>query len=185
MSGRARRLLSTSLLAALCGGCGDAAATANQTSEPARAPAVIEARDAHGVAAYLAEQRGKPLLVNFWATWCGPCVAELPDLLAATRAFRADGGVVVGVAMEQMGIDSSVDEAVARAGAKAEQLGLDFVNLVCTTDEMIVVRDELGVSLGALPQTLAYDRQGQIVEQHEGKASAAQFAALAAAAAKR
>ena len=127
----------------------------------------------------LSDLNGKVRLINLWATWCAPCVAELPDLLAGTRTFRDNGGVVVTVAMEQLGLDLTVEQAVAKATTKAKELGFDVPVLVCTDDEMTKIRQVLGVEIGGLPQTLTYDRAGKLVHQHEGPADAEEFAALA------
>ena len=49
----------------------------------------------------LSDLHGKKVLVNFWATWCGPCQGEMPELQSASKAFAADGLVIVAVNREQ------------------------------------------------------------------------------------
>lgn len=139
----------------------------------------IETHDMPGVMQWLRAAQGKPLLVNCWATWCAPCVAELPDLVRGTRAFRERGGVVVGVAMEQLGSDVTTEQAVAKVTAKAKELGVDFTVLVCTEDDMAKIRKAFALEIGGFPQTLTYDRKGVLVQQHEGPADADEFTELA------
>lgn len=174
MTDRARPLAAALVLALGAVGCDGAPAAAPQAVAPS--PAIV---DPPGLRAWLQAQRGKPLLVNYWATWCGPCLAEMPALLAGTREFRTAGGVVCGVAMELVVDGVTVDQACAKVAAKARDLGLDFPLLVCTADDLIAARNALGVDLGALPQTFTYDRRGALVDQHEGMATREEFAALA------
>ncbi len=170
----------------LCAACsGSAAPTASTTAPPATAvtPTArafsIEARDTAGVMQWLAAHKGKPVLVNCWATWCAPCVGEMPDLIAATQAFRDRGGIVVGVAMEQLGSELTTEQALAKVTAKSKALGIDFPVLLCTDDEMPKIRKAFGVEIGGLPQTLTYDRAGVLVKQHEGPAEPEEFVELA------
>jgi YD repeat-containing protein len=168
--GSDRRAFAALLLLA-AGACGTASAGLS-----------VEARDTKGVVQWIAAKKGAPVLVNFWATWCAPCIAELPDLLEGTREFRERGGVVLGVAMEHLAADLTPAQAIEKARSKAEELGIDFPVLVCTDDEMNVIRQALEVELGGLPQTFTYDRAGRLVAVHEGMASAEEFAAMARAA---
>jgi thiol-disulfide isomerase/thioredoxin len=101
---------------------------------------------------------GKPLLLNFWATWCPPCVDELPMLNAFYRENKANGWQVVGLAIDQ---PSSVRKFLAR-------LPLDFpVGLAGLGGS------ELGRSLGnltgGLPFTVVFSAEGHVLHRKMGQ----------------
>ena len=122
---------------------------------------------------------GAPLIVNFWATWCIPCMQEMPDLLQGTRDFRAKGGKLIGIALERIAEGSTEAAVMSEVTRVAERLKLDFPILVCTEDDLLEVRLILNVDLGGLPQTFGYDRKGRLLVHHEGTATALEFQQIA------
>jgi thiol-disulfide isomerase/thioredoxin len=54
----------------------------------------------------LAEQKGKVVLINFWATWCGPCRREIPDLVSLYDEWKDEGLVIVGIALDRDGAEA-------------------------------------------------------------------------------
>ena len=105
-----------------------------------------------------ADFRGSPLLLNFWATWCPPCVEELPLLNIFHRENKANGWQVVGLAIDQ---PSSVRKFLAR-------LPLDFpVGLAGLGGS------ELGRSLGnltgGLPFTVVFGAEGRVLHRKMGQ----------------
>lgn len=65
------------------------------------APLAIAGKDLDGKAVSLDQYKGKVLLLDFWATWCGPCVAELPNVVSAYGKYHAKGFEIVGISLDQ------------------------------------------------------------------------------------
>lgn len=154
------------------------------TGEDANAPPVADGRasvpvlDAKGLAAELRSRKGQPLLVNFWARWCTPCVAELPDLQAVRSLLTAAGGDVLGFTMDLWAPGYDLAESAAALPGFLEERGLTFPVFLYGDTDPIPVLEEFGVP-GDLPFTMVLDRSGALVEIHEGQASAEEFEALA------
>lgn len=98
---------------------------------------------------------GQWRLINFWASWCPPCVKEMPLLDAYHRAQGADGVQVIGIALE--------DAAKAKAFLERVPVGFPiFAEPNSRTDSSV----RLGNTRGVLPYTVLIDPQGRLVAQH-------------------
>jgi len=115
---------------------------------------------ADGTAVSLADYRGKVLLVNFWATWCGPCVREMPELDALQAALGGDAFQVLAINQDWGG--AKVAEPFLR-----ERLGL--ANLALLLDS--TWRFGQATKLRGLPTTFLVDADGAIVGDLEGIAA--------------
>jgi peroxiredoxin len=102
----------------------------------------------------LQEQRGKVVLVNFWATWCGPCRVEMPHLNRLYSKYRAAGFLLWGV---------NIDEDPRQAAALASKLGLQFPVLLDTDKKVSRLYD-----LSTMPSTVLIDRDGKVRYVHRG-----------------
>lgn len=123
---------------------------ANENLEGQPAPA-LSLPDLDGRSRTLSEWRGRWLLVNFWATWCAPCMEEIPVLVAAQKAHAARGLQVLGIAMDD-------PEAVRPA---IQKLGFNYPTLV-GDEAVLLAMEQLGNSLGAIPYTVLIDPAGVI-----------------------
>jgi thiol-disulfide isomerase/thioredoxin len=124
---------------------------------PAAAP-IVEMRDLDGRAVSLASLRGKVVLVNFWATWCGPCRAEIPDLVALQEKYR-DQLQVIGVSQDEVPVD------LVRRFAADHRMNYP---VVMSTPEI----ERLFPGVNALPTSFIVDRESRIVQKHVGMLTA-------------
>jgi thiol-disulfide isomerase/thioredoxin len=103
--------------------------------------------------------RGKVVLVNFWATWCPPCRAEIPDLIKLQDKYR-DRLLVIGVSEDEGGVDE--------VKAFVAQNRMNYPIVMTTPALAAIFR---GVS--ALPTTFVLDREGRLAQRHVGLLNAA------------
>jgi thiol-disulfide isomerase/thioredoxin len=96
----------------------------------------------------LQEQRGSVVMINFWATWCGPCRVEMPHLSRLYEKYRASGFTVLAV---------NIDEDPQKAARLAAQLGMRFPVLMDTEKKVSRLYD-----LSTMPSTVLVDRDGRV-----------------------
>ena len=125
----------------------------------------LEAELPSGGVYKLAKLQGKPLVVNFWATWCPPCVEEMPLLDAFYRQHAAKGWQMVGIAADSA---SAVNKFLSKMPMQfpTPLAGLAGIELSRT----------LGNMSGALPFTVVVNSHGAIALRHMGKLSSEQIA---------
>jgi len=113
-----------------------------------------------GTSLAMASLRGRPLVLNFWATWCPPCVQEMPELDRFAREFKERDGCVVGLAVDN---PTAVRGFLARTpvGYAIALAGFDGTDL----------SRKLGNTSGALPFTAVFDRRGGLVQRKLGQTS--------------
>jgi thiol-disulfide isomerase/thioredoxin len=105
----------------------------------------------------LLEWQGRGLLCNFWATWCAPCLEEIPLLVAAKRQWLPSSAEIVGI-----GIDS-----VDKMQQFSATYKINYPVLVADATAVTLLR-ALGNRSGGLPYTVALDRHGVVVERRLG-----------------
>lgn len=138
------------------------AAQAASAADPAsRVPSLrpdFTLRDLQGAPRTLSSFDGRPLIINFWATWCAPCRREIPLLNRLQREFGAKGPQIIGIA-----VDFADD---VRAFAK--QTPLDYPVLVGEEDGLEAARG-FGVEAMAFPFTAFTDTAGHVLLVHMGE----------------
>ena len=138
----------------LCAALGLAAGSALPVVAPSTAAPDFTLRAMDGPNMRLQEQRGRVVMINFWATWCGPCRQEMPHLNRLYEKYKGSGFVLLGV---------NVDDDARNATELAAKLGLRFPVLLDTDKTVSKLYD-----LATMPSTVLIDRDGKVRYVHRG-----------------
>jgi len=125
--------------------------------DPKPAPA-FTVKDLDGRDIAPASLRGKVVIVNFWATWCGPCRAEIPDLVALQDKYK-DTLQVIGISEDEAGVD------VVRRFAAEHKINYPVAMMTPEIEKMYP-------GITALPTSFILDRESRVVQKHVGMLTA-------------
>jgi thiol-disulfide isomerase/thioredoxin len=111
------------------------------------------------------QEAGRPVLVNFWATWCQPCVEELPALQGLAREWSGGGPEVIGVSLDAW-VYADGPEAESKVREALAQSGVTYSNLIYRGDQDPLL-DGFHMP-GPIPFSVLYDRTGKRVAEYVG-----------------
>jgi peroxiredoxin len=138
-------------------------ASSEVESVPAGDPASLDytLKDMHGNDVNLASFRGRPIILNFWATWCGPCKAEIPALVELADRYKAQQLTVLGV---------SVDDSPADLRQFAAEYKMNYPVLVGLGHDALQEKYD---AVLMIPVTWFIKPDGTVLKKHQGPASKA------------
>jgi thiol-disulfide isomerase/thioredoxin len=113
--------------------------------------------DLEGKTRSLGEWQGKVMVLNLWATWCGPCREEIPILIKLQQKYRDQGLIFIGLAMDEK----------APVEKYAKEMGINYPILLGGVS-LGEFGQRLGNNAGALPYTVIIDRSGKIMTTRLG-----------------
>lgn len=158
MRAHARLLIALLLIALLLAGGGWRLLRTAPAPQAGEALFAAAFPDSLGQTYPLSPWRGKPLVVNFWATWCPPCREEMPELARLAEKYRATGLGVVGIASD--------DADEVRVFARQHSVSYP---LLAGNFEAANLAASLGNSQSVLPYTVLIDPSGRIAQRYLGR----------------
>lgn len=135
---------------------------AADSAAPSRLAPAWELQDLSGRTIHSSDFKGKVVILNFWATWCPPCRAEIPSFVELQKKYGDKGLAVVGISVDQGGMGT--------VKSFAEKNGINY--------PVVLADDKITGAFGgieAIPTTFVIDRAGHIVKQHRGLTGKSEF----------
>ena len=133
--------------------------------QPRKPAPDFQLKDANGQTFRLADYKGKVVLLNFWATWCGPCRIEIPWFADFERTYKDRGFAVIGIAMD--------DDGWEVVKPYVEQRKMNYRVAVGTPEVEQLYSG--GGGMESLPTTFVIDRDGKVADIHIGLISKSNY----------
>lgn len=135
-----------------------------RSTQTTTAPAPVRAVNTAEMQDLLKRDGSRPLLVNYWATWCDPCRDEFPDLVKIDKDFRAHGLDFIAITLDDLAdINTAVPKFLQQMNA---QMPVYLLNVPDPEPAINLVDREWG---GALPATFLYNNHGEVVYKRFGR----------------
>lgn len=139
---------------------------------PHQTPAADAAKNAAGIqpasSLDMGAYKGKVVLLNFWATWCGPCRIEIPDLVRLNKQYDQDEVAIIGVSLDKNG---TPDELQVQLQKFIEDYKIDYP--IYLDNEGLLHREYGNFSF--VPATFLIDRHGEVAHSYWGVKSFREF----------
>ena len=141
-----------------------AAPAQSRKNGAASLPAAVQEIDREGLKGLLKRETARPLLVNFWATWCDPCREEFPDLVKIDAQYRPKGLDFVAVSLDDLAeIKTAVADFLREMGATMPAY------LLNVGDPDLAIKDVDPQWHGALPATFLFSSDGKLAYKQFGR----------------
>jgi peroxiredoxin len=164
------------VLAAVLTGCsfiptdGSSAKVAVKSEGERKAAPEFALKDANGTTVKLSDYKGKVVLINFWATWCGPCKVEIPWFIDFEKTYKDRDFAVLGVSLDEDGWPSVKPYVDEKKINYRVLLGNDELSQLYGT-----IDPRLNGGVDQLPTTMIVDRKGRIASIHIGLVAKATY----------
>lgn len=123
---------------------------------------VFEARDIDGKAISMADFKGKVVLIDFWATWCGPCINAMPDVVKAYEKYGDAGFVVIGISLDRRDAEDRIRETIKGEGKIGARTGVMPWRQVFDGGYWNTgLSKRYGIS--SIPRTVLIDKEGRVI----------------------
>ncbi|MFT5087961.1 MAG: peroxiredoxin [Candidatus Latescibacterota bacterium] len=123
-----------------------------------------QVKDYQGHTVDLRDYQGRIVLLNFWATWCGPCRYEIPDLVKMRADYDPEKVVIIGVSLDQ-GPEEKVRPLLSKF---IDRYSINYPIVLDSSGELVRQFFRRDLSSMAVPMTFVIDQNGQVYKEHVG-----------------